>query len=269
VARIRSIKPEIWMSPQVMNLSAHARLLFLGLITQSDDAGRGSADPRRLKAAIFGGDDVTSSDVRRWLDEVSAQRLAVVYESVDHGILYELPSWKSHQSIDRPRPSAYPAAPIDPKPPTRPRTLDDGSTNDRRGSEGSEGIGSEGIGGDRSVMRARDPEPDPDAVIVSEFAAIRAGFPEAPRANWIAAEKAARQLVAARLATWPGLREAVARYAAYCAATGRLVMNPCHFFAAEDQPWAQPWTLPKSKADARFEGNVAVLDQFIAEGRKS
>ncbi|MEN9419175.1 MAG: hypothetical protein RI988_2795, partial [Pseudomonadota bacterium] len=36
MARIRTVKPEVWMSPQVMNLSAHARLLFIGLITQAD-----------------------------------------------------------------------------------------------------------------------------------------------------------------------------------------------------------------------------------------
>lgn len=97
------------MSPQVMNLSHGARLLFIGLITQADDEGRGTADARRLKAAVFGGDDVESSSVRRWLDEVSSQSLCVLYESPAHGLLYELPSWRSHQSIDRPKKSGYPA----------------------------------------------------------------------------------------------------------------------------------------------------------------
>lgn len=152
MARIRTIKPEIWMSPQVMNLSMQARLLFLGLITQSDDEGRGSADARRLKAAIFGGDDCTSTDVRRWLDEVRAQRLVIVYESENDGILYQLPSWKAHQSIDRPRPSVYPAPTSRPEPEPPRRILDEPSPTTR---EGSDRKGTEGKGRDRTGPDAR------------------------------------------------------------------------------------------------------------------
>lgn len=150
--RIRTLKPEIWMSPQVMNLSVHARLLFLGLITQADDEGRGSADARRLKASIFGGDDCTSTDVRRWLDEVRQQRLVVVYESENDGILYQLPSWKAHQSIDRPRPSVYPAPLDTPEPPPPRRTLDEPPPTTR---EGSDRKGTEGKGRDRTGPDAR------------------------------------------------------------------------------------------------------------------
>jgi hypothetical protein len=143
MARIRSIKPEIWMSPQVMNLSHGARLLFIGLITQSDDEGRGTADPRRVKASIFGGDDVTSEQVRQWLEECTKQRLATVYETESHGALYQLPTWKQHQSIDRPKKSTYPGpsdrrAVDDPSSNDR-RTIDDASRDHARGSEGSEG----------------------------------------------------------------------------------------------------------------------------------
>jgi hypothetical protein len=132
MARIRSIKPEIWMSPQVMNLSKEARLLFIGLITQADDEGRGTADARRVKAAIFGGDDDTSSNVRRMLDEIAAQRLIVLYHHEEHGDLFALPSWRQHQKIDRPGKSGYPA-------PSVPEPFVERSTSIRRGSEGSEG----------------------------------------------------------------------------------------------------------------------------------
>ena len=108
MARIRTIKPELWMSPQIMNLPHPARLLFIGLITQADDEGRGSADARRLKAAIFPGDDVTAAEVSGWLVEVVAQKLAVTYDGGEHGPLYFIPTWCDHQSIDRPRPSRYP-----------------------------------------------------------------------------------------------------------------------------------------------------------------
>jgi hypothetical protein len=145
--RIRTLKPELWLSPQVMNLSHGARLLFLGLITQADDEGRGCADPRRLKAAIFPGDDVTSANVGEWLLEVEAQRLARAYDGAEHGRLYELPTWRSHQSIERPKPSRYPPSV------TNQRSVGDASLTSRGGSEGSEG--SEGSKG--SDARAHDP----------------------------------------------------------------------------------------------------------------
>lgn len=147
--RIRTLKPELWLSPQVMNLSHGARLLFLGLITQADDEGRGCADPRRLKAAIFGGDDCDASAVRAWIDEIVAQRLAITYDGGDHGDLYELPTWSEHQSIDRPKSSRYP-----PSTKNR-RSVVESSPKDREGSEGSERIKDRKDQGS-SRARARD-----------------------------------------------------------------------------------------------------------------
>lgn len=111
MARIRTVKPTMWMSPQVMNLSHGARLLFIGLITQADDEGRGIADVRRLKAAVFPGDDILSGAVHEWLGEIAEQGLVRLYEAPGHGRLYQLPSWNRHQSISRPTASDYPAAP--------------------------------------------------------------------------------------------------------------------------------------------------------------
>lgn len=152
MARIRTIKPEIWLSPQIMNLSLGARILFIGLITQADDQGRGIADPRRLKAAVLPADDVTASHVDEWLRELAAQRLAVLYESTAHGRLYSLPSWFQHQSINKPKPSAYP-----PPPGVVPDAdgSDTGGQQDESGTSpgGSEGKGTEG-NGTRAQARA-------------------------------------------------------------------------------------------------------------------
>jgi hypothetical protein len=148
MARIRTLKPEMWMSPQVMNLSVHARLLFIGLITQADDEGRGIADARRLKAAVFAGDDILSGHVDEWLAEVVKQGLAVVYDGGEHGRIYQLPTWRAHQSIDKPKPSRYPQ--LKKQSPNGSGRVDDASPTSREGSEGSEG--SKG-----SDARARDP----------------------------------------------------------------------------------------------------------------
>jgi hypothetical protein len=102
--RIRTIKPEVWMSPQVMNLSHGARLLFIGLITQPDDEGRGVADGRKLTAAIFAGDDdLTNQRVLDLLGDVEAQGLVVTYEAAGHGRVYALTSWRKHQKVEKAR----------------------------------------------------------------------------------------------------------------------------------------------------------------------
>lgn len=140
------------MSPQVMNLSHSARLLFIGLITQADDEGRGTSDARRVKASIFGGDDTDSASVRRWLDEIVAQGLIVIYHDEKHGDLYSIPTWKHHQKIDRPGRSGYPS-------PNDQRALDEDSTSARRGSEGGRDLqegGREGSSGSEGSSRARE-----------------------------------------------------------------------------------------------------------------
>lgn len=110
--RIRSLKPEIFQSPQVMNLSRDARLLFVGLITQADDQGRGSADSRKIRAAIFPGDD--DINVPRLADlkaEIAHERLAIFYTSEEQGDVYALVSWKRHQKVEKARDSIYPTPP--------------------------------------------------------------------------------------------------------------------------------------------------------------
>lgn len=53
MSRIRTIKPEFFDDPDIGDLSPWARLLFIGLWTQSDRDGRVVADWRRLRARIF------------------------------------------------------------------------------------------------------------------------------------------------------------------------------------------------------------------------
>lgn len=141
--RIRSVKPELWQSPQVMNLSLGARCLFIGLITQADDFGRGSSDLRKLKASIFPGDDCGLSGIQDWLDECSRQRLVILYAHADFGDLYALPTWDDHQYVPkRADRSRYPAPPraITGK-------LPESSGNATVGSEGSDLSGKESLTG--------------------------------------------------------------------------------------------------------------------------
>jgi hypothetical protein len=67
--------------------------------------------------------------------------------------------------------------------------------------------------------------------------------PGAARVDWIAAEKAARQLIEDGQSTWDALRAGVTRYAAHCTATNRMVSNPAKFFTDQDKPWSQAWPI--------------------------
>jgi len=100
MARIRSIKPEFWSSEQVMECSPITRLLFIGLWNFCDDAGNHVASAKTIKAEIFPGDDISSTDVRRMLDELSSNGL-IVYYSYENKEFLHVTGWH-HQKIDRP-----------------------------------------------------------------------------------------------------------------------------------------------------------------------
>lgn len=167
--RIRTLKPELWQSPQVMRLHHSARLLFIGLITQADDQGRGSADPLKIRATIYPCDDVTHGDIECWLDLLAEVGLAEFYETANRGPVYVLTGWKRNQKIDKAKASTFP----DPLPDeSRPVATSSGAIANGRGDQGSR-IGSdqikdrkEGKGvereerGTQEVLRGRKPEPE-------------------------------------------------------------------------------------------------------------
>lgn len=130
MARIRSIKPEYWSSEQVMECSPIARLLFIGLWNFCDDAGNHVASERTIKAEIFPGDDISSTDVRRLLDELSSNKLIAFYTNDSKDYLH-VTGWRKHQKIDRPT-YKHPAYSESDR-----RALDESSPPEGKGEEGS------------------------------------------------------------------------------------------------------------------------------------
>lgn len=129
MARIRSVKPEFWASEQVMECSPMARLMFIGLWNFCDDAGNHVASAKTIKAEIFPGDDISSVDVQRMLDELSSNGLIAFYTNDSKAYLH-VTGWKKHQKIDRPtfKHPAYPG--------TARRVLDESSPPEGSGEEG-------------------------------------------------------------------------------------------------------------------------------------
>ena len=129
MARIRSIKPEFWVSEQIAECSTNARLTFIGLWNFSDDNGVHPAKPKTLKAELFPMDALPAADVAVWIDELI--RVGLVAEFMHEGeAFWHVTGWARHQKIDRPS-FKYPS-PIDPNStPTR-RGLAEHSSNTRR-----------------------------------------------------------------------------------------------------------------------------------------
>jgi len=108
MARIRSIKPSFWGSPEVASMSRDARLLVLGLISTADDDGRFLASPAAMSGAVFPNDDITPARIRAWFAEAVETGMVYQYRwgAVQYGCF---PSWHKHQVINRYTPSTLPA----------------------------------------------------------------------------------------------------------------------------------------------------------------
>lgn len=136
MARIRSIKPEFWSSEQVMDCSPMARLLFIGVWNFCDDGGNHTASAKTLKAEIFPGDDIQSSNVQRLLDELSSNNLIVLYSAAGKDYIH-VTGWH-HQKIEKPTFKHPPFSEDKSAPPRRP--VAEPSTPEGRGEEGNKDI---------------------------------------------------------------------------------------------------------------------------------
>jgi len=98
MGRIRTIKPEFFRSRSLARCPLAARMTFAGLWTEADDYGRGVADPRILKGALWPlDDDITHSHVSAHLDVLTETGHIRLYE---HGgeTYYEVANWSEHQA---------------------------------------------------------------------------------------------------------------------------------------------------------------------------
>ena len=253
MARIRTIKPEFWTSEQVMECSPMARLLFIGMWNFADDLGRLPMSPKTIKAQVFPSDDITSDDIRRMLDELSSNKLLLVYE-VDGREYLQITGWQ-HQKIDRPRPGKCPSPTNGFKPIEKP-SFDEHSSNDRRMlDDGREGKGKEGNGADsEAIASGADAPPDP-AIAEREFFA---------RGKQILGKSAGGQL--AKLKTAKGGNVALARAALETASTKQ---NPAEYIAGVIRAGADPPLRAMTVAQRNRQETREILDELDDFARRS
>lgn len=143
MARKRMISPEIWESSSFSKLTDFAKLIFIGLISNADDEGKGKANPGYIRSKLFPNDEERRvTDIKKALSDI-ALTMSITFYEVNGDSLYRLTNWERWQRIDRPTPSKFP------DPPqkqfmgergnyTQNQDFDESSTNTRRGlDEGS------------------------------------------------------------------------------------------------------------------------------------
>lgn len=167
MARIRTIKPAMWGSEKLGQLSVLARLTFVGLISQADDAGRGRGAPRYLIGTLHPyAPDVTEEGLAQATTDLHAAHLVQFYE-VAGCRYYALPGW-GHQKIDKPYPSMIP-----PPPPTEPGLFDEHSTNASRGL--AIGMEWKGVENGREGITETAPRPTDAAPALLTFQCVGKG----------------------------------------------------------------------------------------------
>lgn len=108
MARMRTLKPEAFSSETLSLAPVVARWTFAGLWTYVDDEGRGKADPRLIKAALWPlDDDVTADEVAEHLDILEKLDLLCRYECAGRRYLHVV-NFHEHQRPNRPVPSKLP-----------------------------------------------------------------------------------------------------------------------------------------------------------------
>jgi hypothetical protein len=110
MARIRTIKPDLWQDETLAQVSVGARLLFIGLISMADDEGRLRGNPKLIRAEVFPYDVSKEVNVESWLDELVGSRKVVRYV-VDEETFLWLPKFTEHQFIRKPSASKCPTPP--------------------------------------------------------------------------------------------------------------------------------------------------------------
>ncbi len=110
MARIRTIKPEAFISESLAAVSLTAERTFFGLLTQADDHGR-----HRDHAAIIAGalwplrPEHTPLDVEDDLQQLADAELICRYTGEDGKPYLHITGWRRHQKIDRASRSRHPA----------------------------------------------------------------------------------------------------------------------------------------------------------------
>ncbi|GAB1345047.1 hypothetical protein [Gemmatimonas sp.] len=100
--RIRTIKPEMWQDEKLVRLPDVTRLIFIGLVSLADDAGRLLDKPVKIEADLFDGESDRREDVIESLATLA--RIGVIQRGLTGSgqRIIQITNWKRHQKVDHP-----------------------------------------------------------------------------------------------------------------------------------------------------------------------
>jgi hypothetical protein len=108
MARIRTLKPEFWTDEKLALYPPLTRLVFLGLISQADDAGRLVDNVKLLDGLLFPYTDDTCADA---LADLASTGRILRYRSDSGQALIQIVNWTKHQNVQKPSKYTLPAPP--------------------------------------------------------------------------------------------------------------------------------------------------------------
>jgi hypothetical protein len=100
MARIRTIKPEFWDSPDTARASLRARLLYIAMWNLADDYGVGDGNFKRIIGFAFPNDEIGVAEIPRLVSEVS-RTFSVMFFEHEGRPYYWIPSWETHQRTEK------------------------------------------------------------------------------------------------------------------------------------------------------------------------
>lgn len=227
MARARNIKPGFFRDAALVELPVETRLLFPGLWTLADRAGRLEDKPKQIKMEIYPADNF---DVEAMLCQLSAAGLIVRYEVDGKGYI-QVKNFEKHQNPHRDEKASIIPAPCE----------HSASTVQGVCLQGGNRADSLNLIPD-SMTTTASAEAEPDFDEAWNFYPKRAGGNPKNRAlkAWRARLKDG--------ATAKEITEGVIRYAAFIRATGRehteFVMQAATFYGP-DRQFAEPWNPPQ------------------------
>jgi hypothetical protein len=165
MARIRTIKPEFWDSPDTARASLRARLLYIAMWNLADDYGVGDGNHRRIIGFAFPNDEIGVSEIPRLVSEVSRTFSVMFYEHEGRPYYY-IPSWENHQRTEKrakqrvpfPDPDTPPEKPLE-QAEAEPSTTSVGTSAESLGNPGA-GTGEQGNRGTGEIEKNSPPTPD-------------------------------------------------------------------------------------------------------------
>lgn len=242
MARARNIKPGFFTNEELVELPFHTRLLFIGLWTLCDRAGRMEDRPKRIKMALFPADDI---DVDESLNELQASGFLLRYEH-DGSQYIQVLAFDKHQNPHKEERQSTIPAPC---------------------GHGASTVHEDCVHGANpadSLLLIPD-TPKPDKGYSQEFEQAWAAYPKRPGASKADTFKAWSARIKEGVLIGE-LMAGVGRYASYCKTLGtdpQFIKQPATFFGP-GKHYASDWTVsPARAAPARTSpmNNIGVDDE--------